>query len=175
MSHERPPNRKHLLLAARERSSLLGNALFQARKQLENAIQVRLIYLALGERTHFQVFQDGHPRKNAAAFGRLNDAQLHDLVGRHAADPTAVQGDLTSAVRSDQGYDFALLDLDRYALQRVNVSVMGVDISEVEHRRHAGAPPTASAPLPSERSLIPAAAAAEPALPRYASMTRGSR
>src|SRR4029079_2908660 len=192
MSHERPPNRKHLLLAARECSGLLGNALLQTRKQLEHAIQVRLIYLALGEGAHFQVFENGHPRKDATAFGRLNYAQLHDLVRGHAADPVSVQRDLTSggmkqardrlecralacAIGADQGHDLALLHFDRDALQRMNVAVVGVDIGDVEHRRHAWLSPSTPVPLPSARSLMPAAAAAEPALPRYASMTRPSR
>src|SRR6188472_3636004 len=106
-------------------------------------------------------------------------------MGRHAADPVSVQRDLTSggvkqagdrleccafasAIRANQGHDLALLDLDRDALQCMDVSVMSMDIRDVEHRRHAWAPPSAWAPLPSARSLIPAAAAAEPAVPRYA-------
>src|SRR5690348_8076072 len=71
---------------------------------------------------------------------------------------------LAGAVRADERDDLAVVDLDRDALERVDRAVVGVDVLELEDERTAVHP---SSPLPFE-------APSTAALPRYASMTRGS-
>jgi hypothetical protein len=79
------------------------------------------------EGAHLQVLADGHPREDAAAFGSLADALADDVMGGHAVDPLAIEGDFALArtqestdrlergrlarpVRPDQGDDLALVD-----------------------------------------------------------------
>ena len=67
---QRATDRQHLLLAARERAAALVDALLQARKQREHLLDVLREPAALvRDRTHLQVFPDGHPREDPAALG----------------------------------------------------------------------------------------------------------
>ena len=56
----------------------------QAREQREDALEVarRTSLRSATSRAHLQVFQHRHAREDAAAFGRLRDAQPRDLVRR---------------------------------------------------------------------------------------------
>ena len=87
LAHERSSHGQHLLLAAGERTADLRTALFEAREQLIDMLQI-FVKLAVRTRVcaHFQIFFNCHSRKNAAAFGALNKAGLDDLVGSHARD-----------------------------------------------------------------------------------------
>ena len=80
---------------------------------------------------------------------------LDELVGGRLRDVLAVERDralarveqaadrlergrLAGAVRPDQRHDLALVDLDRDALERVDLAVVGVDVVELQERRLAG-------------------------------------
>src|SRR4029078_1084872 len=110
-----------------------------------------------------------HPREDPPAFGRMREAEADDLVRRHLrkiavahangalpraqhAGDRAQRGRLSSAVAADERDDLALLDGERDPLQRLDVPVVGVDSLDLEDGHQATF-----------------------ALPRYASITRGSR
>src|SRR5208337_3125469 len=73
-AHQRPPDRQHLLLAARQRAATLRRALLEARKQSEDALQV---FVEMGEivdrRAHLQVLEHRHAREDAPPFRRLGE------------------------------------------------------------------------------------------------------
>ena len=70
-SHQRPAHRQHLLLAARHRSRLLGEALLQAREQVEDPVHVGgdLGLVVAQERAEVEVLGDGHAREDAPTLG----------------------------------------------------------------------------------------------------------
>src|SRR5919197_294575 len=178
--HQRPADRHHLLLAARERSGLLCLALGEAREQLVNAVEIlvdRLAVAAVGalEGANLEVLEHAQAREQPPAFRRLGDAPLDDVVGGGMRDVAALEANpsapravepvdraerrrLAGAVRADQRHDLARLDLDRDALQRLDRAVVGVHILDLEDvlrlRVHAPDCPWSAC------------------LPRYASITR---
>ena len=115
--------------------------------------------MPLRERAHLEVLEHRHPGEDAAPLRRLGHAHRRDLVGRHVAERVPLSeicpvrgcmqpGDrlqrraLAGAVRADQRDDLALLDLNRDALQGVDVPVVGVDVVDLEHGCHGQALPS---------------------------------
>src|SRR6185295_6355928 len=67
LGHERPPDRKHLLLAAGQRPALLGDPLAETGEERQDAVDVGLDRLEIaGERAHLQVLEDGQPGEDPA-------------------------------------------------------------------------------------------------------------
>src|SRR5919198_593120 len=106
-SHQRPPDRAHLLLAARECPRLLASPFVEPRKErvdpleiLPDAASVRAL-----EGAHLEILEHAHPGEESTALGRLRDAHLHDR---------------------------ALPDGEIDALERVDRAVVGVDVLELE-------------------------------------------
>ncbi|MGY4377548.1 hypothetical protein ACVWZ3_005187 [Bradyrhizobium sp. i1.3.6] len=158
-AHQGAADCQHLLLAAGQRSAALGVALLQAREQREHALQRGLAFgvgASGGVRPHLEVFRHAHAREDAAAFRRLRDAQMGDLVGRNVGDVSAFVQDLAGAgarlaedrhhqrrlagaVGADQRDDLAGADLDIDALQRLDLAVGGAqapDRQQGSGRRH---------------------------------------
>src|SRR5581483_9709895 len=86
--HQRAADRAHLLLTARHRPGALAAPLVQAREELEDTVHVladpgTVVPL---ERSHLEVLGHAHAREQPAAFGRLRDAALDDLVRRRRRD-----------------------------------------------------------------------------------------
>jgi hypothetical protein len=149
--HQRPPDRAHLLFAARHRPGLLVLALGQAREEPVDAVEVLPdpAPVAALEGAHLEVLQHRHVREEAAPLGRLRDPHADDLVRRAARDVLALEGDrplprlveavdraqrgrLARAVRADQRHDLPVADLERDALQGLDRAVEGVDVLDLE-------------------------------------------
>ena len=154
MAHQRTAHGQHLLLAAGEGAGNLLAAFLQAGELGEYGFNVRRIGLARGESAHFQVFHYRHLQKDAAAFGHLSQAHLHDFVGRSVGDVFAVQADdarageqqagdgaqnggFTGAVCADQGHDFPVVYLEGDVLNGVNFAVVDVCIVNLQHVSYA--------------------------------------
>src|SRR5436190_2515561 len=166
LRHQRAPDSEHLLLAARHRARLLLLALLQPREQVVDAVQIRIDVVVAQIRPELEVLAHGHAREAAPALRPLRDAEPDDLLRSRLPQLASLEFDrplarrrepgdraqgrrLAGTVRADQRDDLALVDLDRYPLQGLDVSVEAVDIVELEHR-HCD----------------------QPAFPRYASTTR---
>jgi hypothetical protein len=120
----------------------------QAREQLKHTLDVGIKTRKVGDgRAHLQIFQHRHAGENAAAFRRLRDAQLGDIVRRHIGNVAAVeddlafarariaedghhQGRLAGAVGADERDDLALIYLERDALKRDDIAVEGLDAAD---------------------------------------------
>ena len=155
-AHQRAADRQHLLLAARERATVLVHALFQAREQAEHALHIGadVFLVGAGKRAHLKVLAHAQARKNAPALGRLQHAQVHDLVRGNLVDALAFEHNLTlarrrdardraqrgalaRAVRADQRDDLALLDGDRDAFERVDIAIVGMNVIQFQKRHIA--------------------------------------
>ena len=92
LAHQRAAHREHLLLAAGERAALLGDALLEAREELEDVVEVGLdlVLVLAQERAHLEVLHDGHAREDATTLGNLDDALAGDDVRLRAADRLAL-------------------------------------------------------------------------------------
>ena len=170
--HQGASHRQHLLFAARERAAKLGLAFAQDRKQFVGVSDVLLnaglVVARVG--SEFQILQHRQPRKNLAAFRRLAEAQPHDLMRRQVLnltsrpdDPSGASLDgtrdghqrrcLTGAVRSDDGDDLALIDLDRDPLENLNRPVASVQLFDSQQfGQGLAAPNTGSGPSSGRRS-----------------------
>ena len=104
---------------------------------------------------------------NPAAFRRLRDSQMRDLVGGHVGDVAALIQDLAGtgarlaedrhhqrrfagAIGTDQGDDLAAMDVEIEALQRLDLAIGGAKAADREQRRggrrgHVALPITAIA------------------------------
>ena len=152
--HQRAPHGQHLLLAAGKRAGQLRAPLAQAGKEREDALQVLCDggLVVAREGAHFEVFHDGQHGKHVPAFGHQHDAFFDDAVRREGTQVFAAQAHgavarleqaadrlqgraLAGAVRADERDDLALVDVERHALERVNVAVVGVDVGNVKHGR----------------------------------------
>src|SRR6185369_6545825 len=79
--HEGPRNGQHLLLAARQRATALALPCLEYGEHREDALAVLFEVFGIGDRgAHLQVLENRHAWKNAAALGRLRDAEPDDLV-----------------------------------------------------------------------------------------------
>ena len=81
--HERPGERHHLLLAARERAGPLRAARDEVGEELARRARGAARVVALGEA---QVLGDGEPAEDLAVLGHVADAALHDAVGGQPVD-----------------------------------------------------------------------------------------
>src|SRR6185369_10155188 len=70
-SHERAPEREHLLLAAGERSGTLALALREARKKSENFFELKsFLFLRTPRKgAKLEIFFDGHGREEPPSLG----------------------------------------------------------------------------------------------------------
>src|SRR6266571_5018193 len=184
--HQRPPDRAHLLLAARQRPRLLALPFREPREEREDTVQVlsdlRPIRALKG--AHLEVLDHRHAREELAALGRLRDPAPHDLVRRRPRDVLVFEEDrasartvetvdraerrgLARAVRADQRDDLACTDLQRDPLQRFDRAVERVDVLDVEDAvaSHSQALPSRDTP----RSR------ADPSGPCSAALRRSSR
>src|SRR5690606_4507325 len=129
----------------------LVGALLQAREQAIDMLQPRLDDLAAGEEAaHHQVLGHRQVLEDPAPFRRDGDAAAHDVVGVLVRDVLALERDgalararvaadrhqqrgLAGAVGADQGDDLALVDLDRYAIERLDGAIVGMDVVQLQH------------------------------------------
>ena len=93
--HERPGERDHLLLAAREGAGALGAARVDVGEQPLDELAARPL-VALGEP---QVLGDGERTEDLAVLGHVADAALHDAVGGQPVDAIAAQAHLARSGR----------------------------------------------------------------------------
>ena len=151
-AHQRAADRQHLLLAAGERAAALISAVAQPRKQREHALEVGIEVGGVGHGgADLQILHHRHARKNAAAFRRLRDAELGDLVRRQAGDVAAGEADtafagarvaehrhhqrrFAGAVGADQRDDLAFVDVDIDAFEGDDAAVIGFDAAQREQR-----------------------------------------
>src|SRR2546427_4507311 len=175
LSHQRPRDGHHLLLATGERTGKLLAALFESRKKIELLVH-RLLEVRPGSpdvRAQGEIFFHTHMGKKLATLGDVADPAFHDLVWRNFRDILTEKahgaalgshqaGDdpegrcLTGAIRSDQGHDLAGVNLQGDIKQRLKIAVGGADPVRCEQRRGHS---------PSSLYLDP----------RYASITSGLR
>ena len=148
LAHQRTAHGQHLLLAAGERTGGLVAALLQTRQQVKDHVEVildGLLAVAACVRAHLQVLLHGQAAEHAAALRHLRQAQADDLVRLHLADGLAAVVDLAAlqlqqtgdrvhrrglarAVRTDQGDDLALIDMERNVLDGVDRAIVNIDI-----------------------------------------------
>ncbi len=144
-AHQRPRDREHLLLAARQGAAALSEPLPQTREQRQDSLNVFGEFAFGGDGgAYLQIFQHRHARKYASAFRRLCELEPGDLVGRQPGNVAAVEGDrpfarprvaahrhhqggLAGAVGADQRDDLAGIDVEVDALERPHVAVKGGD------------------------------------------------
>ena len=182
---------------------LLLQPLAQAREEREHASRSSLICaspFAPRERAHLQVLLHRHPREDPPPLGRLADAHLRRCgAAAHASircpfsstSPSRGLDDardrpqrrrLARAVGADQRDDLARLDLQRDALERVDVAVVRVDVAQLERRHRldgaaaVGLDESRATSCRADSSVRPPRARFRPRpRPRYASITRGLR
>src|SRR5712691_2451159 len=102
ISHERPPDREHLLLASGKRARQLLQPLFQPWKQLDHALQVprdRHARPLLPRDGEILAHREGG--KNPPALGHEADALSRDRLGREPSDRLPEQADLAAARRQE--------------------------------------------------------------------------
>ncbi len=145
--HQGPGHGEHLLFAARERAARLAAALGQNRKQFVGMVQIvsDASSITARERAHLQVFEHGQTRENLAPFGRMADAQAHDVVRRQLLNLLTIQHDspgtrpqaagncqqgrrLAGPIGADQGHDLARLHLDRNALEHLDRAIARLNV-----------------------------------------------
>src|SRR5262249_54027152 len=93
-AHQSTRDREHLLLAAGQRAAALIDAFLEARKKRKYPLEVPVECGGIRERgPHLQVFEHGHPYKDAAPFRGLGDLETCNVVGRKPRDVLAVVDD----------------------------------------------------------------------------------
>src|SRR5476651_2348154 len=112
---------------------------------------------------HAQILAHAQEREDFAAFGHVADAQPHDLVGVHALDLAALEGDrallrvhdaadgfqygrLAGAIGAQDSDDVALGHVEADAADRHDRTVVGLDVGGLEDgfgrgKRHGRQPP----------------------------------
>ena len=125
---ERPRERDHLLLPAREGAGALRAAVVDVGEELRDEVAARPV-VALGEP---EVLGDGQRAEDLAVLGHVADASLHDAVRRKPVDARAGEAHfaasldepedrpdrrrLADAVAAEQGGDAGGRDLERDVL-----------------------------------------------------------
>jgi hypothetical protein len=149
---ERPRDRHHLLLAAREGAGELLSALLELREEVVDELVPRLL-VTLGEP---EVLVHREAGEDVAVFRDIADATADDLVrrrGRHVLarkrDPAAPvdeahqrtqRGRLTDAVTTEERGDAAFGDVEVDALQDVRFAEIDVQIADRQERAHSASP-----------------------------------
>ncbi len=146
--HEAARDREHLLLAPGEGAARLLHALLQARKAREHVVLAARVGLA--GQADAQVLEHREVREDAAALRHVADSEARHLPGLHArevhpveldraraapreAHDGAQRGGLAHAVAAEKGHRFAGADLERYAAQDVQLSVVHLHAGELKH------------------------------------------
>src|SRR3989338_1708841 len=96
---ERPPDREHLLLAAREHAPLAREQRPERREQLERLLDAARAPAA--EQRHPEVLGDREVGEDLAALRDVADARAHPPVGRPRGDVGAVEPDATAPRRQE--------------------------------------------------------------------------
>ena len=179
IEQQRPRNRHHLLLAARELRAGVGLALRQSRESVVDALDGPGAAALAGDDP--QVLVHGQRAPQPAALRHIADAEPRD-VGRRAPDQLlagepdraagsahqphdgVAQRGLAHAVAADDG-ERALSQRQVDPLQRVRTAVQDVEVLDLQHGRAAGAGDEAvshgrlrgKAPAPRRRTRSPRA------------------
>ncbi len=149
---QRPRDRDHLLLAARERARALAAALAQDREELVH----ELVPGRGPPHREPQVLVDREPCENVAVLGHVADSEPDDLVRRHGAHVPPVQlhraarargqpeqssqgGRLPDAVPPDERGHAALGDREGDALEDVGLPKVDMQVADSQ-RAHNGSP-----------------------------------
>ena len=142
VGHERAPDGRHLLLAARQRLRRRLAPLDEHRKQVVDALERPIAGLAPAVGADPQVLLDAERREQAPPLRHQGDAEPHDLGRRQAADRPAVEHDaaglcrqeagdgleegrLAGAVGADDGERLARVELEVDAVEGLEVAVEG--------------------------------------------------
>ena len=152
--HEGAAHGQHLLLAAGQGAALLGDALLQDGKELEDVVHVAgdAVPVAAKEGAEIQVLAHRELGEDEAPLGHLRDAELDDVVRRQLVDGGAVPDNfararmeyaadgherrgLACAVGADEGDYLPVVDADGDVLQGLDLAVVGVDLPELKHCR----------------------------------------
>src|ERR1700742_2257849 len=121
----------------------------QARKQLEDAIDIPFVPFGVALR-HQEVLFDDERGEYAAALRHQAQAAAHGLerallrnlfaLEHHSAAARRIEADdrvhqrgLADAIAAEQAEDLPLLELQRQALQHIGVAVIGVDVLDFEN------------------------------------------
>ena len=153
MRHKRATDREHLLFAARKRAGNLTTALFENGEFLVHRPEPRLDFrfVAARIRAQHKVVLDRKFGKHAATFGHLRKPVRNDFMRVSFGEfvtrkhyRAACRGDkpvdrvhdrgFARAVRADKRNDFALENVERHALDRVDKSVIDVKVAHGQHR-----------------------------------------
>ena len=140
----------------------MRGALFQARKQVEDAAEITVHLMpAAAANLHvgakLQILAHGHGREHLAALGHQSAAQGRDGLGRVAADILLVEKDLAGlaaqkprngleqcglarAIGADDGHDLTGRNVDRHPVQDLEVPVAGLQAADPKHRPPPGRP-----------------------------------
>ncbi len=145
---QRPGDRDHLLLAARERPRALRRPLRELGEEVVDEVVPRR---AVAHR-EAEVLLDGEPGEDVAVLGHVADAAADDPVRRQPPDLLAGERDaplrrhephqraqrrrLADAVPPEQRGDAARLDVERDALEHVRLAQVDVQVADLEQRRH---------------------------------------
>ena len=151
--HQRPSDAEHLLLAARERAGGLTGALAQDGEVVHDHVDLGLEapVAAAGPVAEAEVVDHGQVGEQLTALWHVGDAAVDHLPCRQAADALAVEADLAArrgeqagdgaqggglagAVRADQRHHLRGRDLQCHAPQRLDRSVVDVDVVDLEHQ-----------------------------------------
>ena len=145
MAAQRPGDRQHLLLAARERAAGLAQPLLQDGEVREDLVGDGAVAVALRPGPHQQVLPHRELGEDAAALRHVGHAEPGDAVGRKALDRGPVELDtpfggpeqpdqrlhqrrLADAVAPEQRQHLALAELAVDAGQDRDGAVGGVEV-----------------------------------------------
>ena len=151
-AHEGPPDRQHLLLAARQRPAGLLQPLLEQREESEHHVQVGRdrLGVSLRDGSQTEVVADRQATEDPASLRAVRDAEGHDPVGRCVRDigpferngpvrwpeqprDRAQDGRLARPIRADQRDELAGRDRQRDTLQGPDVAVPDVEVGELKH------------------------------------------
>src|SRR6516162_467300 len=170
-AHQRARDRQHLLFAAGECAAALVKALPQARKEREHAFKVLAERGRIGDqRAHLEIFQYRHAREDTAAFRRLRQFELCDLMCRQMRDVAPSKDNLAvarariaadrhhqrgfaRAVGADQRNNLPIVNVDVDAVERFDVFVIGGYRAHREKR--LGHKPTSASTRATSSSATP--------------------
>ena len=153
---QRPGDRDHLLLAARERAGpLLGARLQLGEEVVDEPESARSV-----TDSQLQVLGHGESREDVAVLGHVADAPADDLVGLFLGDVGAAESDaslagdeaeqrpqcrrLADAVPAEQRGHGSLGNVEADALEDVRAREADVQVANLEQRGHRSSPTYAS-------------------------------
>src|SRR5713226_2583098 len=144
LRHQRPSDRQHLLLAARERPGHLRPSLAQPREEREDLVELGREPRAVAPRegSHLEVLVHGESGEELAAFGDPGDAELVDAVRGEPVDRPALELDGAGArlQEPEDGLDVSLGDLEADARHGADGTVHDLEARHPEENAHASGP-----------------------------------